>query len=448
LVAHGLKETRDFYKIAPSLSTYKKTELLLNAFHQGKVVIIDEINSSPMIERVLNALLEGHDLEGNKAKKPGFMLIGTQNPITYSGRIKTTLPLKHRLQTILMSTYPDNEIKKILNNKGLPPRIARDMFNEFKVRQKQNDNLCLRDLVKCAANWIKHQDDDQIPAIDLEAQPQVGPMCKIVAIANIEAYFAKKLNYPAIPLRKNGQKVLSIRKIAKANGPLQGEVLEFGQWQKNVTDLGYEAETINFNNDFTLFLNTIKQTLSKGNLPLISFAVNQQTGQPDPNPNKPEATEHASVITAYHQKTDRVSIVHWGQTYMVDIVTLFNANQALCETRQSEYYQKNHNFSKEKKRYTPKYLADPSKKGMKSPTTPKPLSGFKSKLLVVKNPELKQILNARKNLMVQLNHNMTDNHNYFFNNKAPKASCRDEKDTMGALNKSNQIASLSDGVTV
>ncbi len=49
-----------------------------------------------MLERLLNALLEGHDLDNKAAEKPGFLLLGTQNPTYFQGRNATTLPLMHR----------------------------------------------------------------------------------------------------------------------------------------------------------------------------------------------------------------------------------------------------------------------------------------------------------------------------------------------------------------
>src|SRR3989338_5997055 len=83
-----------FYRMPVNFSLEKKQELLLKAFREGAVVVIDEINSSPMMESLLNDLLMGKMpddpsitiADGKRVNKPGFLVIGTQNPITMEGR--------------------------------------------------------------------------------------------------------------------------------------------------------------------------------------------------------------------------------------------------------------------------------------------------------------------------------------------------------------------------
>ncbi len=112
LLASGLTEGKDFCFIPVSWSYEQKETALLQAFHQGMVAIVEEFNSSPMMERLLNALLDGHDLSGHIAKAPGFRLFATQNPPTNKGRIKTTLPIKHRVQTIVIEPPTLSEMKR------------------------------------------------------------------------------------------------------------------------------------------------------------------------------------------------------------------------------------------------------------------------------------------------------------------------------------------------
>ncbi|MCB1828116.1 MAG: hypothetical protein KDH94_06780, partial [Coxiellaceae bacterium] len=55
-------------------------EALIDAFQEGRVVIIDEFNTvSPHIENLLNHLMSGVDLQLNPAGKPGFLVFGSQN---------------------------------------------------------------------------------------------------------------------------------------------------------------------------------------------------------------------------------------------------------------------------------------------------------------------------------------------------------------------------------
>lgn len=164
--AKGLKENQDYVCLPVTLSLKQKAACLKDAFHEGKIVMIDEINSSPMLERLLNALLEGHDLEGNPAKKPGFMIVGTQNPTTFSGRVKTTLPLKHRLQTVVLEDYTHQDMLDILKHMDIPEKIASEMLKEA----SKIPSCCFRDIQKVAKKWKDnpvHQKDvqpDEVPA--------------------------------------------------------------------------------------------------------------------------------------------------------------------------------------------------------------------------------------------------------------------------------------------
>ncbi len=86
---------------------------LTKAFHEGAVIVIDEINTLPDIEETLNALLSGRDLEGQPAKHPGFFIIGTQNPITYSKRQPLSPALSNRFQKIDLKPYSNDELFEI-----------------------------------------------------------------------------------------------------------------------------------------------------------------------------------------------------------------------------------------------------------------------------------------------------------------------------------------------
>jgi len=401
LVANHMKEGTDFYRIPASYSHEEKQTILLKAFHEGKVVIIDEINSSPMIERLLNALLEGHDLDGRPADQKGFMLIGTQNPITFKGRRQTTLPLLHRLQTVEMRPYTDSEQREILQHVGLPPHIIVNMIAEFEQQRKKQGDLCFRDLLKCAKQWVKHQSHQERIQHDLTPQPQVGEICKLVSIANIENYYADQLGFTPIPLNANKLGNLSIRHLAKKGGSAQGEVLEFSRWNDIVTNMGYETEIIDFKDNINFFTQTIIESLKKGNLPMLAFSVEKETGHPDPDPLEAEAREHAAVITSYDPKTDKITLAHWGRTYQVDLAALYFSSQALVATRNPEYYNKNRGYAQENKSNTPKYLSGKNK-GERESIVPQRNSGFQAKLLVIKRPANKEdLLQRRKSQLAQ-----------------------------------------------
>jgi hypothetical protein len=403
LAINHLLEHIDYFHIPASLDYGKKCEILLTAFHEGKIIVIDEINSSPMMERILNALLEGHDLEDRPAAKPGFLLIGTQNPAAdLRGRREIPLPLQHRMQMIELSSYSSAEMMHIVTKKyQLPNKIASDMISEYELQKGKNSKLCFRDLQRWAKHWQETHSKHTANIGELKKiHPQKGSFCKVTALANVEEYFAGHCGYETLPMHKLKKHSHSLRELAKTQGSQQGELLEWSRWELLTNTLGYHSKTVAFGTDFNSFLNAIVDALQKGNLPLIAFAVDKDSGQPDPLPTKPEEQEHASVITAYNPKADQFTLKHWGCTYQVDAVTLFRSNQALLETRKEEHYQ--HNPEYKGQFHKTKYL--PVKKAgaqVKTSIIPVLNSGFQAKLLIIESPQnyLQDFANQREKLM-------------------------------------------------
>jgi MoxR-like ATPase len=152
-----------FYRMPVSMSLPEKERLLRKAFDEGAIVLIDEINSSPMIERLLNELLMGKTPEGTRPKNPGFMVIGTQNPITMAGRRAPSTALARRMITKELPSYPAEEMQRILIEKGMSKTEAKSMITAF------NKNLdyakinrlepipCFRDLIELADELLRAQ---------------------------------------------------------------------------------------------------------------------------------------------------------------------------------------------------------------------------------------------------------------------------------------------------
>lgn len=170
LVEEGFKEAKlgsepednhIFYRVPASMSQRDKEKLLIKAFHQGAIVLIDEINSMGMMEKLMNTLLMGRDPHGNRPMIPGFKLIGTQNPITYSGRKAKSTALERRLLKCQFSEYPLNELIDILHSKGLDLERAKALSNAFQEQRIYaiKNNLepvpKFRDLSKAADRMLR-----------------------------------------------------------------------------------------------------------------------------------------------------------------------------------------------------------------------------------------------------------------------------------------------------
>lgn len=145
LIHHGYAEGRDlarsakgnwFYRIPASLSLSEKEQRLRKAFHEGAVAIMDEVNSSPMMERLMNCLLMGRTPEGERPKIPGFVVIGTQNPASMAGRRKASHALAHRMNQIALDPYQEDELTAILAQKGVETNLAKAMAKAFLIQSR------------------------------------------------------------------------------------------------------------------------------------------------------------------------------------------------------------------------------------------------------------------------------------------------------------------------
>lgn len=103
--------TQKYYEI--SAGNADSHDILLKAFHEGAVVILDELNLDESLETLLNQLLTGYDMNGNKAKQPGFYVLASQNPGHFAGRKSISSALNNRFHHIYMDDYSTEELTSI-----------------------------------------------------------------------------------------------------------------------------------------------------------------------------------------------------------------------------------------------------------------------------------------------------------------------------------------------
>ncbi|MCS5711968.1 hypothetical protein [Candidatus Berkiella aquae] len=104
-----------FYIIPASMSFEEKKNKLIDAFEKGLPIVIDEINSTPMMEQLLNSLLMGeHPITKKASDNPGFFLLATQNPISMAGRQATSQAIKRRVLFHEFKAYNGTEMQDIL----------------------------------------------------------------------------------------------------------------------------------------------------------------------------------------------------------------------------------------------------------------------------------------------------------------------------------------------
>lgn len=124
---------RRYYVLTPT-DPEKMREILLKAFHEGSIVMIDELNSFPF-EKLLNKLLSGYDENGQPANKPGFTIIATQNPLSYADRQVLSTAQENRFTKIIINDYPEHELREIAYH-YCPRPEADQIVEEFITARK------------------------------------------------------------------------------------------------------------------------------------------------------------------------------------------------------------------------------------------------------------------------------------------------------------------------
>ena len=171
---------KPFYHMPVSMQLDDKKRLLLKAFDEGALVLIDEINSSPMMEHLLNSLLTGKTPEPEKRRpnKPGFCTIGTENPPTLGGRFIPSNALSRRLITNYVPPYTPVEMQEILVKKKVGRVEAIALVEDYQYNQKkaQREHLkpppSFRDLLRLAER-IAHNSSKESLAEEVDASPDI-----------------------------------------------------------------------------------------------------------------------------------------------------------------------------------------------------------------------------------------------------------------------------------
>lgn len=136
-----------YYHITPTdPEIMKKT--LIKAFHEGAVVIIDEINTLPL-EGLLNSLLMGFDPNGYPPKREGFYVIGTQNSISFGGRNVLSEALENRFRKHVLNDYSIKDLQKFFAAKysDVPADISILFAKKYVIERKKSNNYNFRDLL-------------------------------------------------------------------------------------------------------------------------------------------------------------------------------------------------------------------------------------------------------------------------------------------------------------
>ncbi|MBU0455370.1 MAG: AAA family ATPase, partial [Gammaproteobacteria bacterium] len=114
------KNKKAFYQITADLSGEAIENIIKQAFEEGAIAVVDEVNLLETVEKDLNAYLQGEDENGQAPKETGFWLIATQNPASqFRGRKAASPALLNRFTKVQVSEILDPEsLQKIANKPG------------------------------------------------------------------------------------------------------------------------------------------------------------------------------------------------------------------------------------------------------------------------------------------------------------------------------------------
>ncbi len=165
LKAHGIS----FYQLTPTDPVSMKTTLL-KAYHEGAMVIADEINTMPReVEILMNALLSGFDEGGNqipKADKEGFFVIGTQNNTSFKNRKTLSPAFENRFLKIMLPEYTNAELIEIVGKMGAknPERIVEQHLLEVRLAALKHEIIqpTSRDLFRQVEVLVAQQECEQL----------------------------------------------------------------------------------------------------------------------------------------------------------------------------------------------------------------------------------------------------------------------------------------------
>jgi hypothetical protein len=132
----------------------KSEQILTHAFHQGEIVVIDELNTL-CDEKLLLSLMSGADLEGQPAARAGFFVCATQNSHLFHNRRLLSAALENRFYKSKIKDYTPAELKCILIAKGVTCDTADKMLDEYQAKRERTSTPALqetpRDLFRQAA---------------------------------------------------------------------------------------------------------------------------------------------------------------------------------------------------------------------------------------------------------------------------------------------------------
>jgi len=145
--------------------------LLMKAFNEGALVILDEYNIDEKLHVLLTQLLTGVDLNGRPADKSGFMIFASQNPSYMEGRKPLSTADINRTHFIYMDPFSEKELEALAkpiyknDNKALV-RGHHQLRSESPIANNRTFFEGIKDIRLAPENdYQKTWDNDFVPQV-------------------------------------------------------------------------------------------------------------------------------------------------------------------------------------------------------------------------------------------------------------------------------------------
>lgn len=157
LIASGFVENQDFYHVSITMEFDQKKKLLEDCYRNGNIVVIDEVNASPAMEKFFNDALTGK-LVVMGPIRPGFLFFGTQNPVTMEGHRELSFAIRRRILLCSVPAYSASEMVEILNQVySVPKIIAQEIVKDFETANEgRSSPLSFGTVIKQHKKAIEH----------------------------------------------------------------------------------------------------------------------------------------------------------------------------------------------------------------------------------------------------------------------------------------------------
>lgn len=119
--------------------------LIKHVLQEGKIVLVDELNTLPL-EKCLNAVLSGKDMNGLAATVQGGGVVSSQNPPSYAYRLAQTTAFLNRFSVTRLDEPKREELIAIIKRYGKTEEEANTLYAQYEADKRSGKPVNLRSL--------------------------------------------------------------------------------------------------------------------------------------------------------------------------------------------------------------------------------------------------------------------------------------------------------------